>query len=91
MPQTIISGVPYTVSAVDGRAAFTLDDFIGAHHLLLTHDDERSLVDGLGLRIGPDTVTFSEKAGSATGKDAREWKITGHVGTGFCAEHVAKY
>ncbi len=88
---TVLSGVPYVVSAIDGRRPSSLDDFIGAHRLLLTRDGHESVVDGLGLQIGPSAVTFTEKLSDAGGKDVREWKITLTAETGFCAEHQAKF
>ncbi len=90
MLQTVVSGIPYAVSAVDGRRPFSLTDFVGAHRLQLTDDGHASVIEGLGLRTGPDAVTFAEKRHGG-GKDVREWRITGGPADGFRAEHEATF
>ncbi len=92
---TVVSGIPYVVSTIDGHPPSSLADFVGAHRLLLSHDDQELSVEGLGQQTGPQTATFTEKMSDASGKDAREWKITAGstavAGSGFCAEHQAKF
>ena len=91
MRQTVVSGVAYAVSEIDGHQPSALEEFVGAHALRLSHGEHQASVHGLGMRVGPEAVTFSEKDGDVGGKDAREWKITVRGGTEFRAEHQARF
>jgi hypothetical protein len=83
-PQMVVSGVPYTVVSVDGRAAVDLDDFVGLGHFVVTGQTGEHQVAGEGDRH-EDEVRFYEKTLDGIGKDVRVWKVVA-TDDGFCAE-----
>ncbi len=85
-PDMVISGVPFPVREVGGRAPASLDDFADDVTLVLEDRSGRRSVVGSGHREG-DTVRVHEKAAGAGGKDVRVWCVR-EAGDGFTAEAV---
>lgn len=72
-PDPVISGVPYVVVEVDGRAPDSVDALAGAAGIVVEGTTGRHVVLGQGAR-SDDGVRFHEKGGSG-GKDVRVWNI----------------
>ena len=89
-PKTVISGVEYEITEVDGGAPpDALLQLLGWHRLVMVHTGGHSAdIAGSGMTVGPDLL-FKEKVGES-GKDARTWKITAH-GLGFSAEALSAF
>ena len=80
-PTSVVSGVAYLVTQVDGRTPEDDSDFAGQLTLRVAYDPPDSAVrdhhelTGLGL-VSPAGIFFNEK--STDGKDVRRWRITRH-------------
>jgi hypothetical protein len=84
-PDLVVSGVPFPVREVDGRAPSSLEDFLGDATLVLEDRSGPRSVTGTGHQDG-DAVRVHEKA-AGTGKDVRVWCVRS-AGDGFTAETV---
>jgi hypothetical protein len=79
-PHSIISGVAYTVSDVQGTSPAADADFAGERTLRLVYRpqgsaiDQEHLVRGVGL-VSEAGIYFNEKD-AASGKDVRRWRIS---------------
>lgn len=74
-PEMVISGVPYAVVEVDGRAPDGLARFVGERRLVVEGQTGRHEVSGDGFVDDEGTVRFHEKAPDG-GKDVRVWKVS---------------
>jgi hypothetical protein len=83
-PEMVVSGVPYTVTSVDGRPPTTLDDFVGLTAFVVTGRTGEHQVAGEG-DLHDDVVRFYEKTSGGIGKDVRVWTLR-PTEDGFCAE-----
>ena len=81
----IASGVPYTVTAVNGRVPGSLDDF-GADivEVVASRRQQRVTICGAGRRVDDRSALIHEKTHDGSGKDVRTWEITADAG-GFDA------
>jgi hypothetical protein len=86
-PQSVVSGSPYDVIEVAGRAAEDLNDFTGNTEFIIEGRGEQHRVCGIGARHD-DSVKFHEKDVAHDGKDVRVWQIT-FGPDHFMAEHAA--
>lgn len=84
-PALVVSGVPYAVLDVEGRAARTVEDFAGRVTLTVEGRTGRHVVHG-DAAVHGGAVRLHEK--SPDGKDVRTWRITPTGAGGFCAETV---
>jgi hypothetical protein len=89
-PSTVISGVEYEVTEVDGEARpLALLDLLGWHRLVVVYaGGHSSEIEGCGVATGPDLL-FKEKV-HQSGKDARTWKITSRS-PGVSAEALSAF
>ena len=89
-PNTVISGVQYEITHVDGGTPpHTALELLGWHRLAMTHTGGHSAdISGCGMSTGADLL-FKEKV-DQTGKDARTWKITAS-GSGLSAEALSAF
>jgi hypothetical protein len=88
-PEPVVSGMPYTVTAVSGRGPSSLEEFVGATEFTVDKGAVPYVVWGSGALSG-DLVRFHEKDKGPDGKDIRVWQITRRP-DGFAAESVAMY
>ena len=88
-PQTVISGVPYPVTAVGDAPPGDLDRFLGDVRFTVDMAGRPYVVTGTGDDVGGNTVRVHEKS-QVMGKDVRVWHVTRAAG-GFVAEHVAAF
>ena len=75
-PAMIVSGVPYEVTGVEGRAPSTLEEFTGPvtmHTHGPTGDHE---VTGAGEHPHDGTVRLHEKDHDGGGNDVRVWTVS---------------
>ena len=86
----VISGVPYLITEVAGRPPSSLHDFLGTVQFIVTRDEQRCHLDGVGAQADLG-VRFNQKAGTS-GKDVRIWQIT-HTEPGgpFHAQTVSNF
>lgn len=88
-PQSVISGVPYPVTATgDGGAPADLDAFLGDTVFTIDMAGRPYVVRGTGDAL-EGRVRVHEKS-SVAGKDVRVWHVSPAAG-GFTAEHVAAF
>lgn len=84
-PNSIVSGVEYTVREVDGRPPSSDDDFSGERVLHVVYDPAGAAVSsdhvlrGVGL-VSDGGVFFNEK--DERGKDVRRWQVVRKDGDG---------
>ena len=76
----VTSGVPYTVTAVNGRVPTSLDDF-GTEivEVVLSRRAQRATICGPGRRVDDRAVVIHEKTYDGSGKDVRTWLITANA------------
>jgi hypothetical protein len=86
-PAMIVSGVPYEVTELEGKAPAVLEDFAGPitmHTQGATGDHE---VCGSGEHVHDGAVRVHEKDHHGTGKDVRVWTVSPAADDdGFVAE-----
>lgn len=90
-PAPIISGMPYTITEIDGSEPHSIDDF--------ARDEASFAIDlqGMTYRVAGDGarrgegVRFHEKDVSADGKDIRIWNVSRREDGRFIAEHDATF
>ena len=87
-PISVVSGVPYQVTAVAGAAPSELRDFLGETVFTIDMSGNAYEVKGAGSEL-EGQVRFHEKS-DAAGKDVRVWHVT-REGEGFRAVHVAAF
>ena len=87
-PQSVISGVPYPVTAAGEGAATGLDAFLGETVFTIDMAGHPYVVRGTGDAL-EGQVRVHEKSAVA-GKDVRVWHVT-EGRQGFTAEHVAAF
>ena len=70
------SGVPYTVTLVNGHAASDLEDFVSADVLVMSvaRAGHEVTVHGAARRLD-DIVVVHEKSLDGNGKDVRTWQV----------------
>lgn len=88
-PQSVISGVPYPVTAVGDAAPSDLDAFVGEVGFTIDMAGHPYVVTGTGDDVGDSTVRVHEKS-QVMGKDVRVWHVT-RAADGLVAEHVAAF
>jgi len=86
----VVSGKPYRVLQVSGRAPSDLADFLDAEEFTMDMEGEPYLVRGSGSRSESD-VRFHEKDMDHDGKDVRVWRLSHHEDGDFLAEHAAAF
>ena len=76
----VVSGVPYIVTAVNGRVPRSLDDF-GSDivEVVASSRQERVTICGAGRRVDDRSVVIHEKTFDGAGKDVRTWEITANA------------
>jgi hypothetical protein len=73
----VASGVPYTVTAVNGRAPGSLDDFgTDIVEVVASRREQVVTICGAGRRVDDRSVVIHEKTYDGAGKDVRTWEIT---------------
>lgn len=82
-PDLVVSGVPFPVREVGGRAPATLEDFHGEVTFVLEDRTGERTVAGEGHPAGDDVRVHEKAAG--TGKDVRVWCVK-QTGDSFTAE-----
>lgn len=87
-PMSVISGVPYPVTATGDSAPTDLDAFLGETVFTLDMAGRPYVVRGTGDTVGTQ-VRVHEKSAVA-GKDVRVWHVS-QTADGFTAEHVAAF
>ena len=87
-PLSVISGVPYPVTATGEDAPSALDAFLGETVFTIDMAGHPYVVRGTGDAIGGQ-VRVHEKS-TAAGKDVRVWHVT-EARHGFTAEHSAAF
>ena len=74
----VASGVPYSVTAVNGRVPGSLDDFgTDIVEVVASRREQRVTICGAGRRVDDRSVVIHEKTYDGSGKDVRTWEITG--------------
>jgi hypothetical protein len=86
-PESVPSGVPYTVIEVNGHPPRGLTDFIGQATFVVQRQTGQHSVSGEGVD-DEGGVRFHEKDVRGDGKDIRVWHIHPATDTGFVAEAV---
>ncbi|WP_127125798.1 hypothetical protein [Georgenia sp. SYP-B2076] len=84
-PETVISGVPYAVTEVNGHAPGDLDEFLGLTTFVVAGRTGRQVIDGEGAAV-QDAVRVHQKHSHGTGKDVRVWRVYRAPDAGFVAE-----
>jgi hypothetical protein len=75
----VTSGVPYTVTAVNGRVPGSLDDFgTDVVEVVASRREQLVTICGTGRRVDDRSVVIHEKTFDGAGKDVRTWEITAH-------------
>ncbi len=87
-PQSVISGVPYPVTAAGDAAPTGLDAFLGETVFTIDMAGHPYIVRGTGDAL-EGRVRVHEKSAVA-GKDIRVWHVS-QSSQGFTAEHVAAF
>lgn len=87
-PQSVISGVPYPVTATGDDVPSGLDAFLGETVFTIDMAGHPYVVRGNGDAL-EDQVRVHEKSSHA-GKDVRVWYVT-QGQQGFTAEHIAAF
>lgn len=87
-PQSVISGVPYPVTATGDAAPTGLDAFLGDTVFTIDMAGSPYVVRGTGDAL-EGRVRVHEKS-SVAGKDVRVWHVS-EGAQGFTAEHVAAF
>ncbi len=73
----VASGVPYTVTAVNGRVPGSLDDFgTDIVEVVASHRAQRVTICGAGRHVDDRSVVIHEKTHDGAGRDVRTWEIT---------------
>jgi hypothetical protein len=85
MPAPVVSGVPYAVLDVGGRAPRTVEDFAGRVTLTVEGRTGRHVLVG-DASVTDGVVRLHQKAADGDGKDIRTWRIAPTDDGGFCAE-----
>jgi hypothetical protein len=76
----IVSGVPYTVTVVNGRVPGSLDDFVSdIVEVVASGRQQRLTICGSGRRVDVRSVVIHEKTYDGVGKDVRTWEITANA------------
>ena len=84
-PTPVVSGMPYAVEDVGGRAPSSVDEFVGTVRLMLVGTTGRHVVAGEATVHG-SVVHLTEKGDDGVGKDVRAWRIqAADEGAGFVA------
>jgi hypothetical protein len=87
-PRSVISGKPYVVRQVRGRAPEELEDFAGDTVFVLDLDGEDYTVHGPGVEVETGMRVY-EKSDHGVGKDIRCWLVrSAPDGDAFTATHV---
>lgn len=86
-PSSVVSGVPYPVTAVGGASPSSLDDLVGETEFTVDLGGNDYLVRGAGNRLD-ERIRFHEK--TDFGRDVRVWHVSS-TGSGLTAEHVAAF
>jgi hypothetical protein len=72
----VVSGRPYTVTAVNDSAPGCLDDFVARPVVAVTVEARDQVVEIHGAaHLGDGDVVVHEKDCDGTGKDVRTWQI----------------
>jgi hypothetical protein len=87
-PQSVISGVPYPVTAVGDGAPTGLDAFLGETVFTLDMAGRQYVVRGTGDTV--DGRTRVHEKSTVAGKDVRVWYVS-EGPHGFTAEHIAAF
>ena len=87
-PKSVISGVPYPVTAAGDGAPTSLDAFLGETVFTIEVSGEAYVVRGTG--DAPDGQVRVHEKSTVAGKDVRVWHVHQTSG-GFIAEHVAAF
>lgn len=86
----VISGRPYPVQLVGGRAPGSLADFVGATEFTIDADTPGRSVPGVGAERDGQ-VRFHEKDSGPDGKDVRVWVIRRTADGRYLAEHAPAF
>jgi hypothetical protein len=86
-PQSVVSGVPYPVTAVDGSESPSLEALVGETEFTVDVRGTAYVVQGAGNWVD-ERIRFHEKNG--LGRDVRVWHVSA-VDGGLTAEHVAAF
>ncbi|GIG30527.1 hypothetical protein [Cellulomonas marina] len=73
---TIVSGVPYGITVVGGRAPTALTDFVGPVSIEVRGATGSHEVHGTGVAHDGGVVRLYQKDHAGTGKDVRVWSIS---------------
>ena len=87
-PKSVISGVPYRVTAAGDSAPTGLDAFLGDTVFTVDMAGEPYVVRGTG--DAPDGQVRVHEKSAVAGKDVRVWHVS-QTGDGYTAEHVAAF
>ncbi len=87
-PQSVVSGVPYPVTAAGEGVPAGLDAFLGETVFTIDMAGHPCVVRGTGDAL-EDRVRVHEKS-TVAGKDIRVWYVS-EGQQGFAAEHVAAF
>ena len=87
-PESVISGVPYPVTAAGDGAPTELDDFLGETVFTIDLAGHPYVVRGTGDAPGGQ-IRVHEKS-THGGKDVRVWHVSKGP-DGFTAEHIAAF
>ena len=87
--QSVISGVPYPVTAVAGGTVTTLDALVGDAEFTVALKGVQHVIRGRGRKL-QNKVVFYEKD-HIGGKDVRVWHVSVGAAGGFEAAAVAAY
>ena len=85
-PKSVISGVPYRVTAAGDGTPTGLDAFLGETVFTVEVAGEAYVVRGTG--DAPDGQVRVHEKSTVAGKDVRVWHVH-QTADGFTAEHVA--
>ena len=76
----VVSGVPYIVTAVNGRVPWSLDDFsTDTVEVIASRHQQRVTICGAGRRVDERSVVIHEKTWDGAGKDVRTWEVTANA------------
>ena len=87
-PMSVISGVPYPVTATGDDAPTDLDDFLGETVFTIDLAGHPYVVRGTG--DAPDGQVRVHEKSTHAGKDVRVWHVS-KASDGFTAEHIAAF
>jgi hypothetical protein len=90
MSEPIVSGLPYPVLTVNGQPPTAISDFDGVVSLVVGFSGGVQMFLTGSANADGESARFSEKGGTAGGKDVRVWAVRA-VTDGFVVEHSPSY